>query len=96
MLECVRSTIAVQAEHQELSNQVINERNHHHHPYLMMVSLAEQVRERENSVFVYGNKQAGAKTQWVRYIAVHYLKKVNSVTTRLQLFTLCIYLKKVL
>jgi len=29
-------------------------------------------RERENSVFVYRNKQAGAKTRWVRYIAVHY------------------------
>jgi len=32
----------------------------------------ERERERENSVFVYRNKQAGAKTQWVRYIAVHY------------------------
>jgi len=29
-------------------------------------------RERENSVFVYRNKQAGAKTWWVRYIVVNY------------------------
>jgi len=32
----------------------------------------ERERERENSVFVYRNKQAGAKTRWVRYIAVNY------------------------
>ena len=29
-------------------------------------------KERENSIFEYRNKQAGAKTQWVRYIAVNY------------------------
>jgi len=29
-------------------------------------------REEENSVFVYRNKKAGAKMQWVRYIVVHY------------------------
>jgi len=34
--------------------------------------LKERERERENSVFVYRNKQAGAKTRWVRYIAVNY------------------------
>jgi len=28
--------------------------------------------EKENSVFVYRNKEAGAKTRWVRYTAVHY------------------------
>jgi len=35
-------------------------------------SFESHRRERENSVFVYRNKQAGAKTRWVRYIAVHY------------------------
>jgi len=34
--------------------------------------IEPEERERENSVFVYRNKQAGAKTRWVRYIAVHY------------------------
>jgi len=29
-------------------------------------------RKRENSIFGYRNKQAGAKMQWVRYIAVNY------------------------
>jgi len=32
----------------------------------------ERERERENSVFVYCNKQAGAKMWWVRYIVVNY------------------------
>jgi len=35
-------------------------------------SCTARERERENSVFVYRNKQAGAKTRWVRYIAVNY------------------------
>jgi len=36
--------------------------------------LAEYIGERgrENSVFVYCNKQVGTGIQWVRYIAVHY------------------------
>jgi len=35
-------------------------------------NMLERERERENSVFVYCNKQAGAEMQWVRYIAAHY------------------------
>ena len=39
-----------------------------------LVSLTQhcQTSGEENSVFVYCNKQAGAKMWWVRYIALHY------------------------
>jgi len=41
--------------------------------FIYLSSFArDSMRERENSVFVYHNKQASAKTRWVRYIAVNY------------------------
>jgi len=39
---------------------------------VIYLALLWMLGEREISVFVYRNKQVGAKTQWVRYIAVHY------------------------
>jgi len=38
--------------------------------YNIPETLPNVGKGRENSVFVYHNKQAGAKTRWVRYVAV--------------------------